>query len=177
MLLLQWAAGVTATVQASIPVWTVTVYQYVHQMEVLVAMLQCAMEPITVLFVNVHLACQAILKLRVCFWVVDPIQSVLQNRLASIMSVWTHVMRRIPAKHLLNAVYIIITPLVHAPQDMLKTHHWHARVSTLRAELCVINLNWWFFVDYHWNCEIWGLCILLNVIGIHQIKMLLWYRE
>jgi hypothetical protein len=51
-------------------------------MEVLVVMQQSAMEPTTVLFVSVHLACLAILKLRACFWVVDPMQSVLPNKLA-----------------------------------------------------------------------------------------------
>jgi hypothetical protein len=56
-------------------------------MEVHVAMLPLAMESTIVLFVNVHLASQAIPKLHVCSWAVDLIQNVLQNRLASTISV------------------------------------------------------------------------------------------
>jgi hypothetical protein len=45
------------------------------------------MEPTTVLSVNVRLACQAILKLHVFSWAVDPIQNALPIKLASTVSV------------------------------------------------------------------------------------------
>jgi hypothetical protein len=56
-------------------------------MEVHVVMLLPAMEPTIVLFVNVHLACQAILKLHACLWDADPIWNVLLKKLASMVIV------------------------------------------------------------------------------------------
>jgi hypothetical protein len=50
-------------------------------MEVIEEMMNCDMEKIKVMFVNVKMVCKEIMKLSECLWVVSKIKSVIKKRI------------------------------------------------------------------------------------------------